>query len=80
MFLEVVRWGGAARAGTLFSAVPSVTAVISWLVLGETPTVGAVVRLVLGAVVCALGTRTPKGTEPDCGTHQMAVQEQPTRA
>ncbi|SHG56078.1 DMT family transporter [Streptoalloteichus hindustanus] len=80
LFLEVVRRGGAARAGTLFSAVPSVTALVSWPVLGETPSVGAVVGLVLGAVACVLGTRTPKAAEPAPGTHQMAVQEQPTRA
>lgn len=57
LLLVAVRRGGAARTATLFSVVPSVAALMSWPILGEVPSTGAVVGLVLGAVACVIGTR-----------------------
>ena len=57
LFLSAVRRSGAASATTVFSLVPPVTAVISWPVLGQVPSLGAVIGVILGALACALGTR-----------------------
>ncbi|MER7013369.1 DMT family transporter [Saccharopolyspora sp. NPDC000359] len=56
-YLRAVAVGGASRAASLFSAVPPVAALLAWPLLGETPTVAAVLGIALGAASCVLGTR-----------------------
>lgn len=60
VFLAALRIAGAARTSLVFSLVPAVSAMLSWAILGQRPTGGVVVGLVLGAAACLLGTRTPK--------------------
>ncbi|WP_020670328.1 DMT family transporter [Amycolatopsis nigrescens] len=57
LYLTAVRQGGAAKASMLFSVIPSVTALISWPLMGTAPDPGVLVGLALGAVACLLGTR-----------------------
>ncbi|MER6988712.1 DMT family transporter [Saccharopolyspora hirsuta] len=63
-YLRAVAVGGASRASSLFSAVPPVAALLAWPLLGETPTIAAVLGIALGAASCALGTR-PDRRAPD---------------
>ncbi|MGP4018209.1 DMT family transporter [Saccharopolyspora sp. 5N708] len=56
-YLRAVAVGGASRASALFSAVPPVSALLAWPLLGEIPSIGAVLGIALGAVACVLGTR-----------------------
>lgn len=60
-YLRAVAIGGAARASALFSAVPPVTAVLAWPILGETPSAAAVLGIALATTACALGTRSGTG-------------------
>ncbi|MBQ0927179.1 DMT family transporter [Saccharopolyspora endophytica] len=57
-YLRAVAVGGAARASALFSAVPPLTAVLAWPLLGETPSVAVVLGIALATTACVLGTRT----------------------
>ncbi|KAA5832481.1 DMT family transporter [Saccharopolyspora hirsuta] len=63
-YLRAVAVGGASRASSLFSAVPPVAALLAWPLLGETPTIAAVLGIALGAASCMLGTR-PDRRAPD---------------
>ncbi|TWG08880.1 DMT family transporter [Saccharopolyspora dendranthemae] len=56
-YLRAVAVGGAARASALFSAVPPFTAVLAWPLLGETPSLAAVLGIALATTACVLGTR-----------------------
>ncbi|SFS35002.1 DMT family transporter [Saccharopolyspora flava] len=56
-YLRAVAVGGAARASALFSAVPPLTAVIAWPVLGETPSLAVLLGIALATTACVLGTR-----------------------
>ncbi|WP_406689079.1 DMT family transporter [Saccharopolyspora sp. ID03-671] len=58
-YLRAVAVGGAARASALFSAVPPLTAVIAWPVLGETPSLAVLLGIALATAACVLGTRAP---------------------
>jgi uncharacterized membrane protein len=62
LFLVGVRNGGAAAMTTLSSVVPSMTALIAWPLLGQAPTTGVVIGLVLGFLACWLGTATPSSS------------------
>ncbi|MCI2419129.1 DMT family transporter [Saccharopolyspora sp. K220] len=57
-YLRAVAVGGASRTSALFSAVPPVSALLAWPLLGEIPSIGALIGIALGAVACVLGTRS----------------------
>ncbi|MEU6266284.1 DMT family transporter [Saccharopolyspora shandongensis] len=63
-YLRAIAVGGASRASALFCIVPPVSALLSWPILGETPTVTAVLGMAIGAVACVLGTRPDPAHDP----------------
>ena len=75
LFLATVRKVGAARTSMAFSLVPAVSAVLSWLILGQLPTVGVVIGLVLGAAACVIGSRGAP-VQAKVTTIRTAVEEQ----
>lgn len=54
-YLAALRRGGAGQVAMLFAVIPSVSAVLSWLLLGDRPDAGVIGGLVLGAAACLLG-------------------------
>lgn len=82
LLLRALRTAGATRTSLVFSIIPSVSALLSWLMLGQAPTAGVVVGLALGAVACVLGARQPAATRRQPERHpaitiRTAVEEQP---
>ena len=75
LFLATIRKVGAARTSMAFSLVPAVSAVLSWLILGQLPTAGVVVGLVLGAAACVIGSRGGP-VKAEVTTIRTAVEEQ----
>jgi len=57
MYVRAVANHGAAAVAMLFSVIPAVAGVLSWLMLGQRPDVGIAVGLVVGAVACWLNAR-----------------------
>jgi drug/metabolite transporter (DMT)-like permease len=58
LYLAALRRGGAGQVAMLFAVIPSVSAVLSWVLLGDRPDIGVLGGLVLGAVACLLGRAT----------------------
>ncbi|WP_346764569.1 DMT family transporter [Rhodococcus sp. HNM0569] len=58
LYLAAIRQAGAAAVSLLFGVIPSVAALLTWLVLGERPDVGVVIGLALGAAACFVGNDT----------------------
>jgi drug/metabolite transporter (DMT)-like permease len=58
LYLAALRRGGAGQVAMLFAVIPSVSAVLSWILLGDRPDAGVVAGLVLGAAACVIGRRT----------------------
>lgn len=57
----LVRAGGAGAAGSLFFLAPPVTAVMAWLVLGETLSPRELLGLVIAVIGVGVATRPPRG-------------------
>lgn len=65
LYLAAIRQAGAAAVSLLFGIIPSIAALLSWLLVGERPDLGVIGGLVLGALACYLGApRGPKDAEP----------------
>lgn len=58
LYLAALRRAGAGQVTMLFAVIPSVSAVLSWVLLGDRPDIGVLGGLVLGAVACLLGRAT----------------------
>lgn len=58
LYLAALRRGGAGQVAMLFAVIPSVSAVLSWVLLGDRPDIGVLGGLVLGAAACLLGRAT----------------------
>ncbi|MGV9798520.1 DMT family transporter [Mycobacterium sp. NPDC003449] len=54
IFVRAVNDHGAAAVAMLFSVIPAVAGLMSWLMLGQRPDAGIVVGLAVGAVACWL--------------------------
>jgi Permeases of the drug/metabolite transporter (DMT) superfamily len=61
-YLAALRRGGAGQVAMLFAVIPSVSAVLSWVLVGDRPDAGVLGGLVLGAVACLLGRSAPART------------------
>ncbi|MCW2761652.1 MAG: hypothetical protein JWR85_1853 [Marmoricola sp.] len=64
----LVRAGGAGAAASVFFLMPPVTAVLAWLVLGETLNVREIVGLVITVVGVAAATRSARPNPTNVGT------------
>ncbi|GGB39694.1 membrane protein [Flexivirga endophytica] len=62
-YLAALRRGGAGQVAMLFAVIPSVSAVLSWVLVGDRPDAGVLGGLVLGAAACVLG-RARGATRP----------------
>lgn len=58
-YLAALRRGGAGQVAMLFAVIPSVSAALSWALVGDRPDVGVLIGLVLGATACLLGRYSP---------------------
>lgn len=58
LYLAALRRGGAGQVAMLFAVIPSVSAVLSWVLVGDRPDAGVLGGLVLGAAACLLGRAT----------------------
>lgn len=68
-YLAALRRGGAGQVAMLFAVIPSVSAVLSWVLVGDRPDLGVLGGLVLGAAACVLGraasaTPAPSPAQP----------------
>lgn len=59
LYLAAIKQAGAAAVSLLFGVIPSIAALLTWLILGERPDIGVVVGLVLGAIACLIGNDSP---------------------
>ncbi|MFK4850512.1 DMT family transporter [Microbacterium sp. ZW T6_19] len=55
VYMAAVRRSGAARVSLLFALIPSVAALFGWLLLGQMPSQGVLLGLIIGAVACVVG-------------------------
>ena len=62
LYMAAIRQAGAAAVSLLFGVIPSIAALLTWLVLGERPDVGIVIGLVVGAVACFVGNEPTAGS------------------
>ena len=60
LFLAALRRGGAGQVSMLFAVIPSVAAVVSWMLLGERLDFGVLGGLAIGAAACLLGRRSQR--------------------
>lgn len=58
-YLAALRRGGAGQVAMLFAVIPSASAVLSWVLVGDRPDLGVLGGLVLGAMACLLGRAAP---------------------
>jgi drug/metabolite transporter (DMT)-like permease len=61
LYVRAINNYGAAAVAMLFTVIPAVAGLLSWLMLGQRPDVGIAVGLVLGALACwlnATGSRS----------------------
>ncbi|HWC23218.1 MAG TPA: DMT family transporter [Flexivirga sp.] len=77
-YLAALRRGGAGQVAMLFAVIPSVSAVLSWVLLGDRPDAGVLGGLVLGAAACLLG-RAPVRA-PDVGRAMRQVSPEPVES
>lgn len=61
LYLAAIRRAGASAVSLLFGVIPSIAALLSWLITGERPDVGVLVGLVLGSLACYLGRNPVRG-------------------
>ena len=71
LYVRAINNYGAAAVAMLFTVIPAVAGVLSWLMLGQRPDIGLAVGLVLGAAACWLNAR---------GSRQTQEQSSPTAA
>lgn len=64
LYLAALRRGGAGQVSMLFAVIPSVAAVLSWVMLGERPDLGVLGGLVIGAAACLLGRSSGRPAAP----------------
>jgi drug/metabolite transporter (DMT)-like permease len=57
LYVRAINNYGAAAVAMLFTVIPAVAGVLSWLMLGQRPDIGIAVGLVLGAAACWLNAR-----------------------
>ncbi|GEE01595.1 membrane protein [Gordonia spumicola] len=55
LYLAAIRQAGAAAVSLLFGVIPSIAALLTWVIMGDRPDVGVVVGLVIGAAACLIG-------------------------
>ena len=77
-YLAALRRGGAGQVAMLFAVIPSVSAVLSWVLLGDRPDAGVLGGLVLGAAACLLG-RAPVSA-PNIGRATRQASPEPVEA
>jgi drug/metabolite transporter (DMT)-like permease len=77
LYVHAVSNHGAAAVAMLFSVIPAVAGVLSWLMLGQRPDIGIAVGLVVGGMACWLNSRASgqQGEhDPGCdGRRQQGV-------
>ena len=54
LYVRAVNDHGAAAVAMLFSVIPAVAGLLSWVMLGQRPDVGIAAGLAVGAVACWL--------------------------
>jgi drug/metabolite transporter (DMT)-like permease len=59
LYVRGVSTYGAASVAMLFTVIPAVAGLLSWVMLGQRPDVGVAAGLVIGAVACWLNARAP---------------------
>jgi len=59
MLLASITRLGAVSTSTVFCVVPSMATIMAWPIVGQVPSSGAVLGLLLGAIACALGLGSP---------------------
>lgn len=64
LYLAALRRGGAGQVAMLFAVIPSMSALLSWILLGDRPDIGVLLGLVIGAVACVLGRRADRPAQP----------------
>jgi drug/metabolite transporter (DMT)-like permease len=65
LYVRGVNEYGAAAVAMLFTVIPAVAGLLSWLMLGQRPDVGIAVGLVVGAAACWLNARSRKQRQDD---------------
>jgi drug/metabolite transporter (DMT)-like permease len=63
LYVRAIDNYGAAAVAMLFTVIPAVAGVLSWLMLGQRPDIGIAVGLVLGAAACWLNARGSRQTQ-----------------
>lgn len=66
LYLAAIKQAGAAAVSLLFGVIPSIAALLTWLLMGERPDVGVVIGLLVGAAACFIGNdarTSPRGRE-----------------
>ncbi|WP_051198367.1 DMT family transporter [Gordonia shandongensis] len=67
LYLAAIARAGAAAVSLLFGVIPSIAAVLTWVLMGERPDVGVVIGLVVGAAACRVGVDRRRATESPVG-------------
>lgn len=80
LFLRLVRTAGAAATSMLFTLIPAVAAVVSWVLLGQRLDLGIGVGLAFGALSLVVAQRrTHRGEKPLDATPTPEVKVEPRR-
>jgi drug/metabolite transporter (DMT)-like permease len=65
LYVRGVNNYGAAAVAMLFTVIPAVAGLLSWVMLGQRPDIGIAVGLVVGAAACWLNSRVSRGQSAD---------------
>lgn len=67
LYVRAVNDHGAAAVAMLFSVIPAVAGLLSWVMLGQRPDVGIVAGLAVGAAACWLNVSSGQQRQHDPG-------------
>lgn len=65
LYVRAINNYGAAAVAMLFTVIPAVAGLLSWLMLGQRPDIGIAVGLVVGAAACWLNARGSRQQSQD---------------
>jgi len=75
LYVRAINNYGAAAVAMLFTVIPAVAGVLSWLMLGQRPDIGIAIGLVLGAAACWLNARGSRQTQEQASPTAAIIRE-----